>query len=714
MKFASYLGLLTLILVINTFAAEPQVWTVSSRADVLRGDARGVSIDQDGAITVAPSFTESFKTEQPYIWSSVADAAGIVYLGTGGDGKIFKADGTGGKLFADLAEQNVSALALAPGGGIFAATMPDGKVYRIDAGGTASVYFEPKAKYIWSIAVLPDGSLAVATGDDGKLYKVRAANASPEASLLYDSGESHIISLAVDKQGDLYAGTDPGGLVLRFSADGKAFGLLDASLREIHDLAIGDDGSVYALAVSDAAASIKSADAADKTAAAESKPMTVEKPSLAQESAVKSRFDLSSARSAVYRILPDGGSDLIWASSTVTGFSLVTQSGGVWIGTSDKGRVYSVTNDGRETLLAQTGAGQLSTMLRTASGIIATSSNQGVLYRAAATSTEGTYDSPVLDARTPATWGRIWWRSTGNVSIQTRVGNTERPDRTWSDWSAATTDQKGSQIVGPKARYIQWRAVLKGSASATVLNEVSLSFIGRNIAPEILSLNVLPTNIGLAPNPANPIDPNIELSGIDPALFGVPSSAVAPRRLYQRAATALQWTAEDRNGDKMVYDVYYKRSADLSWKLLKSEMNETFLTIDGQTLADGRYLFKVVVHDSPSNPASMALAGEKVSDPVEIDNTPPTVTAVGAPQTMGDKTRFIFEAADAASYISRAEYSINAGEWMPVYADDGISDGPRERYTIDISTSRPGEYAVTFRAYDVSGNSANIRAAVTK
>jgi hypothetical protein len=70
-----------------TLASEPDVWTVSSRADVLKGDARSVSVDSNGAITLAPKLTELFKTEQPYIWSSATDAAGNVYLGTGGEGQ---------------------------------------------------------------------------------------------------------------------------------------------------------------------------------------------------------------------------------------------------------------------------------------------------------------------------------------------------------------------------------------------------------------------------------------------------------------------------------------------------------------------------------------------------------------------------------------------------------------------------------------------------
>ncbi len=693
------------------FATGQSIWSVNSRADVIKGDARGVSIDSDGTISLAPKLTEVFKSGQSYIWSSVVDAAGNVYLGTGGDGKIFKVGASGnGTLFTDLTEMNVSALAIGRSGEIYAGTSPDGNVYRIDAAGKAEVYFEPKEKYIWSLAALSDGSLAVGTGDGGKIYKVRTANATRESSLLFDTSETHIISLATDKQGNLYAGTDSNGLVMRFGADGKPFGLLDSSLREIHDLAVGPDGSVYVLALGESASAPKPADAAATPAATpDSKTVSVDKPSLTPEPPAKSRYDLTGAKSAVYHILPDGNTDIIWASPTVTGFSLYAhQTGnGVLLGTSDKGRIYNITNEGRDTLVLQTDANQISTLRSTGNSMIATSSNQGSLYRFGPdTVAEGTYNSTVLDAKGTATWGRIWWRSSGSVTIQTRTGNTEKADETWSAWSAAVTDPKGGQVSSPKAKYLQWRAVLK--APTATLSEVSVSFVARNIAPEVLSIQVLPTNVGLAANPPQQIDPNIELTGLDPVTFGIPNATVPPRRVYQRGATSLQWTAEDRNGDKLIYDVYYKEVGDTNFKLLRGNLTDNFIAIDGQSLADGRYIFKIIAKDTPSNPAGMALSGERLTEPIDIDNTPPVVTAVSS-----TATKAVFSAVDKASYLVRAEYSINGGEWKAIYAEDGISDSPAETYSVDVPPAA-GEYAITLRVYDVNGNAGNARMIVKK
>src|SRR5712692_3333401 len=242
----------------NAFAGEPVVWEMSSRNELLKGEARGVSVTDSGVLTLAPGFRHIFDTEQAYVWSTAVDSGGNVYLGTGHDGKIFRVTPDGkGSLLYKTPELDVTALVVAGDGAIYAATSPDGKVYRVTADGKAEVYFDPPDKYIWSLAILNDGSLAVGTGDNGKLYRVRASGAKPENSLLINTNQTHVMSLAVTKAGDLIAGTDPGGLVLRISPGGKAFGLYDAPLREIHALASATDGSIYALALSDAASTIR-------------------------------------------------------------------------------------------------------------------------------------------------------------------------------------------------------------------------------------------------------------------------------------------------------------------------------------------------------------------------------------------------------------------------------------------------------------------------
>jgi hypothetical protein len=734
-RFVNSLALLMALVfsAVPVWSGEPIIWETNSRTELLRGEARGVSITDTGVLMLAPRFTQLFNTEQPYVWSSAADGSGNIYLGTGHDGRLYKvgADGRGSLLY-DATELDVTALAISRDGALYAGTSPDGKVYRIGTDGKAEVYFDPPDKYIWSLAVLPDGQLAVGTGDNGKLYCVGAANAKPENSLLVDTNETHVISLAVDAKGQLIAGTDPGGLVLRISPEGKAFALYDAPLREIHALAPAADGSVYALAISDAATAtrggttpVATTPSTDSSGGQGTVTVNItsidESGAQAQTQAAggRSRNELTNARSAVLRIQPDGGTDLLWSSPTVTAFAVAAaRPSGVLIGTADKGRIYSVTDDGRDTLLLQSTEGQISTFVARGAEMFAASSNQGKLFRfGSEMNGEGTYESPVRDAKLVASWGRIWWRGRGGVELQTRTGNSERPDATWSEWSAPYRDPNGTQITSPRARFIQWRAVLKTASPAgsveTLMEDVSLAYLPRNVAPEVLSITALPVGVGLQAIVQLPADPNIESSGLDPSVFGAVAQ-VPPRRLYQRGARSLLWQAEDRNNDTLEYAIYYRSLNESSFRLLKDKLRDNFYTVDGAALADGRYIFRVVATDAPDNPGGQALSGERTSEPVDVDNTPPVVRAVGEAQVTSDRVRVIFEVEDVMGMVRRADASFDGTAWRAAYPDDGIADSPRERYTLDLPITGAGEHTISLRAFDMSGNIGSIRISIRR
>lgn len=712
-------------------AGGPVIWETSSRADLLNGEARGVSVTDTGALMLAPRFSQLFDTEQAYIWSSAADERGTVYLGTGHDGRIFRvaADGKGALLY-DAPELDVTALVVGRDGALYAGTSPDGKVYRIGADGRAETYFDPTDKYIWSLAVLADGALVIGTGDSGKLYRVTSAGAKPEASLLVDINETHVISLAVDANGNLYAGTDPGGLVLRISPEGKAFALFDAPLREIHALSPAADGSIYALALGDAATGSRiSTTSAPQGAGGGQGGGGVVSVSVTtvddggaqaasfggqQQPNVRSRNELQNARSAVFRLMPDGGTDVLWSSPTVTAFAIAPapQGGSVLVGTSDKGRIYSVTADGRDTLLVQSGEDQISSFVVRGREVFAASSNQGKLFRfASELVSEGTYESPVKDARLVASWGRIWWRGTGQVELQTRTGNSERPDMTWSEWSAPYRDSSGAAVTSPRARFIQWRAVLRAPSGVVLapslpprIEDVSIAYQPRNVAPEILSIQLLPVGIALQQAIQIPVDPNLEAAGIDPSLVGAPAAQIPPRRTFQRGAVSFQWQSEDRNGDELEYAVYYRAVGEQVFHLLKERQRDNFYSVDGAALGDGRYVFKVIASDAPNNAREQSLTGERTSEAVDIDNTLPVVRVVGTPEVAGERVRVRFTVEDASGRIKRADVSVDSAEWQAVFPEDGIADSTRETYALDLPLAVAGEHTITLRAFDASSN----------
>ena len=65
----------------SAIAVGPVFWEISKQDDVIKGDARGVSIAENGTITLAPALTLVYDTKEAYIWSSATNAAGNIYLG---------------------------------------------------------------------------------------------------------------------------------------------------------------------------------------------------------------------------------------------------------------------------------------------------------------------------------------------------------------------------------------------------------------------------------------------------------------------------------------------------------------------------------------------------------------------------------------------------------------------------------------------------------
>src|SRR5215212_11878058 len=84
-----------ILIFIRAQAGQPAVWETSGRTELLKGDARGVSISDTGLLMLSPKLTEVFNTQQTYVWSSAVDNQGNMFLGTGHDGKIYRIPAAG-------------------------------------------------------------------------------------------------------------------------------------------------------------------------------------------------------------------------------------------------------------------------------------------------------------------------------------------------------------------------------------------------------------------------------------------------------------------------------------------------------------------------------------------------------------------------------------------------------------------------------------------
>jgi len=731
--------------IVTVTAGGPLFWRFDSFAEVGKGELRGVTVDGQGAVMLAPPVSVAIDTRQPYVWSTAVDQAGNVYLGTGNEGRVYRINPRGeGSLLCQISDLGVMALAVDARGTLYAGGSPDGKVYRITPEGEAKVFFDPGSKYIWALAFDPQGRLLVATGEKGQLYRVLPDGS---ATVLATVSQPNLTTLRVDRAGNIIAGTDPGGLVLRISPEGKVFTLFDSDQREIRDLAIvagpGGEETIYALALAESAGAGAAGSAAPAPTPGSSQGMpsggldgtvTVTLSDLqvvdggSTTSPASNSGGSGQPKSVLYRLSPDGAWQVLWESRDAVGFTIQPQgpsrlappglAGRLLLGVGqkgpggEKGRILAIDSEGRldpATLVALP-EGQVARLALAGDRLFAASSNLGKLYAIApGIVTDGSVTSNVLDSVHHATWGELAWRGSGTVEMETRSGNTSTPDPTWSDWAPS----RQSRVSSPAARYLQWRAILRRDASGSSprLREVTIHYLPRNLAPRIGSLTVLPVGVALQPAPPP------QMEGIPAALQSeattiTNSVAMPPRRVYQQGALSLQWQADDRNGDLLEYTVLYQPTSGTELFPLRAGLRDNYLTIDSKELPDGSYHFRLLVSDRLANPPHLALTGQRESEAIIIDNTAPELTV--RPAELSDRRVTIRASADdRTSIIRRAEYQLDGGTWVPIFPVDGIADSRREEFslTLDLPDRRP--HIVAWRVFDANSNIAIAQTAVT-
>ena len=727
-SFLSALSVASVISLVTVFAS-PGFWESATQAEFLRGEVENLSIDEHGRLMLGPEVQRIADPGVPFVWTLLPANDGGFFLGTGNDGKVLRISKSGeSSVFFDSAEMEVHALAPAPNGGLYVGTSPDGRIYKVDSRGQSTTFFDPEDKYIWSLVVDSKGAVYAGTGDKGNVYRITPDG---KGDRFFATKTTHASTLAIEANGHLLVGTGSPGRVFRVDSAGKGFLVLDTSYQEIRALRLDSKGALYVAAQSGRGAGGDSSP--EPTPVDTPRPPAVpsvsteitsfaiiDVPVTSQSGATStSSGDRRGPTGAIYRVLSDGLWDQLWETRDDAPYDVAFDAdGALIIATGGKGKIFRLSGDPmRPTLLTRVNAQQATTLHRTGDRTYVATSNPGSLVSVSnARAERGTYESEVRDARMVASWGTLSWRAvvpTGTrIELSTRSGNTRTPDEAWSDWSPAYTDANGTAISSPKARYLQWRAVLTGKAASPVLTSVTAAYQQRNVRPDVASVTVHPPGV-VFQKPFSTGE--AEIAGFEDETVerrmaannnqggGTPGGAPSlGRRTYQKGLQTFVWKAEDENGDELTYDVYYRREGETTWKLLKGNLSETILVWDTASAPNGSYVLKVSASDAKSNPTETALRGERESSSFDIDNAPPTVT-VGAPRREGSAIVVPFEIRDLDSPLNRVEYSLDAQRWQTVFPNDGILDARHEQFTLRLDAAMAGRTLVV-RATDAMSN----------
>jgi hypothetical protein len=621
-------------------AVTTEAFVLDDAADFAGGELDGAAIESTGRVVPGVTLERLGLPGAATAYSMARGADGTVYVGTGNEGKVYAVRGGRAELHAETGQLLVSSLAVGAGGVLYAGTLPEGRIFAIESRGTVRELARPEgAEHVF--ALLWDGTrLFAGTGPTARVYAITPEG---DASIYYDGGPGHVMSLARGEDGSLFAGTDGRALLLRLRGAGQA--------EVVHDF---PGNEVTAVAIRDGILAVAANEFPEPAAGATRTPTAGKV-----------------GKGRLFRVARDGDAELL-AERDDGHFTAVQidQDGSFLAATGEGGRVVRASPDHAQAVLVDVEERQILAMdLLGSPGVLVTGDGAAVYRVAARNAREGTWTSKALDARFVARFGRIAFRGEGPIEISTRSGNSETADATWSEWSAPL--RSAGPIRSPAARFLQIRAKVGRGAS---LRAITAYYLPRNQRAVV-------TAVGLKSGAAR--------QGGRP---GAPSSQ------YE-----LEWQVANPDGDPLRYTVRFRNEAGGPFRELVGDddaLTEARYRWDTSSVADGFYVVEVTASDAGANAAVLALEHSARSEPILVDNHPPVLDGlrVRAGRVEG-------RAIDGLGPVARLELAIDGGPFREALPSDHLLDTREERFAIPLPSSLgPGEHIVAVRATDAAGN----------
>ncbi|HEY4880319.1 MAG TPA: hypothetical protein VIH97_14455 [Candidatus Acidoferrales bacterium] len=742
------------------YAEHTRTWHESAYADFEKGTAKGVAIRSDGKLALAPKFAAFSDPNLAYLWTLRVDSRGRIYGAGGSDAKVVRFDDPAKPTTVfEAPELSAQAIAFDAHDNLYVGTSPDGKIYKVTPDGQKSVFFEPKTKYIWALAIDSQGTLFAGTGDTGEIF---AITPDGKGQVFYQSDERHARSLAFDAKGNLLVGTDPDGLILRIEPvrknatatpqAGQTFVIYETSKKEITALIADASGTIYAAAIGEKQRTAPAVPTLSGVLTPQQNAPVVGQPASGatitlqaqgpaptpQPVAAFSFFQSTTGGSEVVKISPEGSPETVWTSREDLIFAMALETNGnVLLGTGNKGSIVELEKNRNYAKVASTAAAQVTSLIATPDGkILAGTANPGKVFTLGpGYESEGSFESDTFDAKIFSHWGRITWmgdgagRAAANVAFYVRSGNTASPEKNWSAWSGPYKNGSGETAGCPPARFVQWKVVFLGgtkpgsAASSARVSWVDVAYQPENVAPVMDDIVIQDPGVrvqGFAAIPGGPGTPTavqlrlpqrpgaqtfVNFGATADALQRMGRVDVTPQGFSEKGYASVLWSAHDDNDDDLIFAVYYRGETENTWHLLKDKLAQRFYSWDSTTMPDGAYYLKITASDLPSNPPAQALTDERVSDRFEIANTPPRIENLRA-DAASNPVKVSFDGISSSVSIARAQYSVDAGDWLTVFPTGLLSDAPKEAYQIPLAGLTPGQHIISVQVSDRYENAA--------
>jgi hypothetical protein len=666
----------------SALAVGPRTFDLDTMDSLTGGDLKGASVSSDGTVRAGWLLGEVPLSQDSQVLCALPLADGSVLVGTAHSGQVLKVEHDRASVFAETHELSVWSLAQDARGTIFAGTSADdsqrgtgpqtAKVYTVSQG-RADVYATiPDARYVWALAFdRARTTLYAGVGpDSGRIVRVQQGAGS---QVVFKSDDENVVSLAVADNGDVWAGSSPRGLLYRMpnpgtGPAGSAQVVYDFPGEKAGPIAFGKNGYVYVVnnEFTEPPEPPRRPGAPGQRAAGPTTGGPPPKP----------------GKGTLWRFDPLLRPERMMHNDDFhyTALFVDPASGAPWVGSGAEGRVLTVDDAHRTTVVADTDQRQVVALGVSGGKPFAVSSDPAVFHQVIGVGgQDAVWTSKVLDAGLRAHFGHLGWQATGTIAFSTRTGDTATPDPTWSGWSNDVTQP--APITSPSGRYVQVRARFAADPNAS-FSEVTIPFLTVNTRPVV-------TSVTASQPAARDTHEGLVASGGPPAKHD--------------SVVHVTWKVDNTDLDPLRYRLFYKREGETIWRdMLRSDevVTETDYKWETAQLPEGKYRVRVEASDEQANPPEQTMTHALDTSLVLVDNTPPTLTVDLTARHLRAR------AVDGLGPIVRIDVSVDGrSDWRPLAAVDGLYDGPDEAADSDVSAIvPPGPHIVAVRAFDAAGN----------
>jgi len=665
----------------------------------------GAALDSAGHLVAGLGARALEPTGPEVFWCVTADGKGGVLAGTGHGGEIHRTDARGrSELVARVDAAEVFSLLPRPDGGLLAGCGPDGQLMRVAPDGTTTELGRVPGGYIWAMTPGPDGKTVwLATGSPAAVWKLTPAGELVEVANL---AAQNVLDLAWDGAGRLLAATQGPGLVYRLDPGNpqEPEVLFEAPQSEVRQFIAGPGGVLHVLALE-----VSPDDAGNGNGSRGGGNNGAASGGNGHGSGLMFLRDSlrgGPSRAALYRIGEDGLVSPAWVGETDLMIAAWTERWG-WVGggvvPEEGGRsiLHRLTPPAGMQPLAGWDGGDVMAILADPAQerlVVCEAHPGGLTELSEDPAGRRSALSAPIDAGRSVRWGRLRWTGGGDLGglrWSARSGNRAEPDAEWSDWSGEWTGND-EPVPAPPGRYLQWRVTFPGGKAGAGgrVTGVSVSAWRDNLAPSVdhFAQEQVAAIIsgGLMPRGDN-VTQTLR-SGVR-VEFSRPSSrdqrADEERAAATRSSRTFSWLASDPDGDRLVYDLAYRREDDGAWRPILTGTEESLAMWETADLPDGSYEVQLTVSDRLDNPASEAAATTRVLGPVHVDNTPPVVSRLALERADGG-VRVRFRAEDGAGVLSSATVVLPDGTQERLDPTDRICDSSREEFDRIVPWPRDG------------------------